>query len=135
MDFCSILNFIWQFWGVTSGLIGFVASLRFKMLDSQPEKFNMGRVSIDVHDVRNFENSCHGFLTRYLSCVRPGGFQIHIFEVFGRNQKDARRKFMQIRGGITSGSALFDGFMPTEDVHCSVIFAGLSHLPVRISGD
>ena len=35
-----------------------------------------------------------------------------IFELFDKDQKDARRKVMQIRGGITSRSALFDLFMP-----------------------
>ena len=35
-----------------------------------------------------------------------------IFDFFGRDQKDARRKVMQIRGGITSGSAFSDRFMP-----------------------
>ena len=38
-------------WGIARGLIGLVASFRFKMLDCQPEKSNMGLVPIDVHHV------------------------------------------------------------------------------------
>ena len=71
----------------------------------------MGPVQTDVHDFYDFQKSCGGFLTRYLSCFRPGRFRIRIFGVFGRNQKDARRKVMQIRGGITSGSAFFGLFV------------------------
>ena len=97
--------------GVHSGPIGFVAPLRFKILDSQPEKSNMGPVPTDFHDFCDFAKSCPGLLTRYLSCFRPRCFQIHILELFGRNQKDARRKVMQIRGGITSRSAFFDFFV------------------------
>ena len=36
--------------GVGSGPIGLVAPLRFKMLDSQPEKSIMGPVLTDFHD-------------------------------------------------------------------------------------
>ena len=36
--------------GVRSGPIGFIAPLRFKTLDSQPEKSNMGPVQNDFHD-------------------------------------------------------------------------------------
>ena len=36
--------------GVGSGPIGLVAPWRFKTLDSQPEKSNMGPVSTDFHD-------------------------------------------------------------------------------------
>ena len=97
---------------VGSGPIGLVAALRFKMLDSQLDSSNMGPVPIDVHDFCDFQKSCRGFLAWYLSCFRPGCFQFHIFTVSGRNQKDARRKVMQIRGGITSRSALFDRVMP-----------------------
>ena len=38
--------------------------------------------------------------------------ECRFFKLFGRDQKDARRKVMQIRGGITSGSAFIDRFMP-----------------------
>ena len=41
-------------------------------------------------DFEHFRKSCRGFLTRYLSCLRPESFQIHMFEVFDRNQEDAR---------------------------------------------
>ena len=88
-----------------------VAPLRFKWLDSQPELSNMGLIWTDFHDFYDFQKSCGGFLTRYLSCFRPGCFQFRMFDFFGRNRKDARQKVMQIRGGITSGSALFDLFV------------------------
>ena len=65
--------------GVPSGLIGLVAPLRFKILDSQPDWSNMGPVPIDFHDFLTFQKSQDGFLTRYLSCFRLGGFQIHSF--------------------------------------------------------
>ena len=58
--------------GVPSGPIGFVAALGFKILDSQPEKSNMGPVPTDVHDFLTFQKSQDGFLTRYLSCFRAG---------------------------------------------------------------
>ena len=41
-------------WGVGRDPIGFVAPLRFKPLDSQPEKSNMGPVSTNVHDFELF---------------------------------------------------------------------------------
>ena len=97
--------------GVGRGPIGLVAALRFKTLDSQPDSSNMGPVPTDFHDFLTFQKSQDGFLTRYLSCFRPGDFQIRIFEVFGRNQKEPRRKVMQIRGGITSRSAFFAHFV------------------------
>ena len=37
-------------WGVGRDPIGLVAPLRFKTLDSQPEKSHMGPVSINFHD-------------------------------------------------------------------------------------
>ena len=97
--------------GIGSGPTGFAAPLRFNALDSQPDRSNMGPVPTDVHEFCDWQKSCRGFLTRYLSCFRSGCFQIRSFEGFGRNQKDARQKVMQIRGGITSGSALFDLFV------------------------
>ena len=96
---------------VRRGPIGLVAALRFKILDSQPDSSNMGTVWIDVHVFCDFQKRSHGLLARYLSRFRAGWLQIRNFEDFGRNQKDARRKVMQIRGGITSGSALFDLFV------------------------
>ena len=55
---------------VGSGPIGLVAPRRFKILDSQPGKSNMGPVPIDVHDFRLFQKSCHGFLALYLPRFR-----------------------------------------------------------------
>ena len=97
--------------GVGRVPIGLVTPLRFKWLDSQPDSSNMGPVPTDFHEICDFQKSRHGFLTWYLSCFRPGCFQKCNFDVFGRNQKDARQKVMQIRGGITSRSAFFDLFV------------------------
>ena len=55
--------------GVPSGPIGFVAPLRFKIPDSQPDwsKWsNMGPISTDFHDIVDFLKSRRGFLTWYL---------------------------------------------------------------------
>ena len=48
------------------GPIGLVAPLGFKILDSQPEKSNMGPVPTDFHDFRLFHKRRHGFLACYL---------------------------------------------------------------------
>ena len=98
--------------GVGRVPIGLVTPLRLRWLDSQPDSSNMGPVSIDFHEFCDFLKSWGGFLTRYLSCFRAGCFTIHIFQVFGRDQKEPRRTVTQIRGGITSGSAFFDCFRP-----------------------
>ena len=111
MGFLADFEFYTVVLGVRRGPIGLVAALRFKILDSQPDSSNMGPVWIDFHVFCDFQKRSHGFLARYLSCFRPGCFPIRIFYVFGRNQKDARRKVMQNRGGIISGSALFDLFV------------------------
>ena len=103
--------FYMEVFGVGRGSIGLVAPLRFKWLDSQPDSSNMGPVSTEFHDFCDFLKSWGGFLTRYLSCFRPGCFTIHIFQVFGRDQKEPRRKVTQIRGGITSRSAFFGRFV------------------------
>ena len=58
--------------GVGMGPIGLMAPLRFKTLDSQPEKSNMGPVSTDAHDFRIFQKSGDDSLARHLSCFRPG---------------------------------------------------------------
>ena len=58
--------------GARRGSVGFVSPWRFKSIDSQPEKSNMGPVSIDVHDSRIFQKSGDDSLARYLSCFRPG---------------------------------------------------------------
>ena len=97
--------------GVGRVPIGLVAPLRFKWLDSQPDSSNMGPVSTDLHEFCDFLKSWGGFLTRYLLCFQPGCFTIHISQVFVRDRKEPRRKVMQIRGGINSGSALFDLFV------------------------
>ena len=98
--------------GVGRVPIGLVAPLRFKILDSQPDSLSMDPVSTDFHAIYDFLKSWGGVLTRYLSCFWPGCFTIHISQVFGRDQKEPRRKVTQIRGGITSGSAFFDCFRP-----------------------
>ena len=41
-------------WGIGRCPIGLVAPCRFKIIDSQPGKSNIGPVPIDVHDVRLF---------------------------------------------------------------------------------
>ena len=97
--------------GVGRVPIGLVAPLRFKWLHSQPDSSNMGPVSTDFHAFCDFLKSWGGFLTRYLSCFRPGCFTIHIFQVFGRDQEEPRRKVTQIRGGIISRSAFFGRFV------------------------
>ena len=81
------------------------------MLDSQAETFNMVPVSTEFDDFDDFQKSCRGFPTWYLSCFRSGCFKIHIFEMLGRNQQEARRKVTQIRGGITLGSVCFNLFI------------------------
>ena len=98
--------------GVGKVPTGLVAPLRFKWLDSHPDSSNMGPVSTDFYLICDYLKSWGGFLTRYLSCFRPGCFTIHFFQVFGRDQKEPRREVTQIRGGITSGSAFFDCFRP-----------------------
>ena len=55
---------------VPSGPIGFVAALGFKILDSQPEKSNMGPVQTDINDFEHFQKSSRGFLALYQSCFR-----------------------------------------------------------------
>ena len=51
-----------------------------------------------------------------------GSSENRIFEVFGRDQKDVRQKNMQIRGGIKSGTALFELFTSFLDFEFSFIF-------------
>ena len=94
---------------------------------------HIGPVPTDFHEAVIFK-SCHGFMTWYLLCFRPRCFQMHIFEVYGRNQQDVRREVMQIRGGITSRNALFALFVPVSDFQLSVIFESPSSLPVSVSG-
>ena len=110
LDFLPDFEFSMAVLGVGRVPIGLVAPLRFKWLDSQPDSSNMGPVSTDFNEFCAFLKSWGGFLARYLSCFRHGCFTIHIFQVFGQDQKEPRRKVTQIRGGITSGSAFFDCF-------------------------
>ena len=72
MDYCSIWNFIWWLLGVGRGPFVLVAPLRFKMLDSQPGKSNMGPVLVDFRDFKIFRKSGDVSLARYLLCFRPG---------------------------------------------------------------
>ena len=112
MAFLVDFEFYMAVFGVGMGPIGLVAPLRFKTLDSQPEKSNMVPVSIEFHDSRILQKSGDDSLARYLSCFRPGTPKRRFSSFFGRNRKDARRKVMQIRGGITSRSAFFDRVVP-----------------------
>ena len=59
-------EFFMVVWRVGFGSIGFVPPLRFKKLDSQPVKSDIGVVPLDVHDLCDFRKSCRGFLTWYL---------------------------------------------------------------------
>ena len=98
--------------GIGMGPIGLGAPLRFKTLDSQPEKSNMGPGSINFHHCPTFQKSGDDSLLSYLPCFRPGDLRKRFSTFLGRDQKDARRKVMQIRGGITSRSASFVLFVP-----------------------
>ena len=79
-------------WGVRSGPAGLLAALRFKTLDYQPDSSNMGPVWTDVHECCDFQKRSHGFLAWYLSCSRPGCFQIHIsgFSVGTKKMRDEK---------------------------------------------
>ena len=50
VGFLVDFEFFMAFLGVLRGPTGLVAPLRFKMLDSQPEKSIMGPVLTDFHD-------------------------------------------------------------------------------------
>ena len=50
VGFLVDFDFYMAVWGVRRGPIGFVAPWRFKILDSQPEKSNMGPFPIDFDD-------------------------------------------------------------------------------------
>ena len=50
IGFASDLEFYMAVLKVVSGLIGWVASVRFKTLDSQPVKSHMDTVPTDVHE-------------------------------------------------------------------------------------
>ena len=91
MDFWPILNFICQFSGSGGGPLD-LAPLRLKILDSQPEKSNMGPVPTDFHDFLTFQKSQDGFLTRYLSCFRAGTskFAFSRFSVETKKNRDEK---------------------------------------------
>ena len=72
---------------VGRGPIGLVAPLRFKLLDSQTEKSNMGPVSIDFHDFLISQKSQDDNLARYLSCFRAGAFKSTFSSVLVGTQK------------------------------------------------
>ena len=91
VDFEFYMAVLW----VGRGPIGLVAPLRFKTLDSQPPKSSTGSVSI-------FQKSRDDLLAWYLLCFRPGTPTQTILEFFGRNQKYARPKVVQFRGGMVS---------------------------------
>ena len=75
MGFLVDFEFYMAVLGVGMGPIGLVAPLRFKTLDSQPEKSNMGPVSTNFHDFETFEKSGDDSLARYLPCFRPGALR------------------------------------------------------------
>ena len=72
IGFLQDFEFYMAVFGVGRCLIGLVAPWRFKMLDSQPEKSNMGPVQADFHDFFIFRKSQDDCLARYLSCFRAG---------------------------------------------------------------
>ena len=120
--------------GVGRGPIGFIAPLSFKWLDSQPEKWNMGPVPIDVHDFLTFQKSQDGFLTRYLSCFRAGASKCAFssFSVGTKKNRDEKlRRFVVVSPREVS-SLTVSG--PFKILICSVIFAGPFHLPISIPG-
>ena len=85
--------------GVGRGSIGSVAPLRFKWLDSQPEKSNMGPVPIHFHEFQAFSKSCHGCPTRYLSCFGTGRRKIAFssFPVGTKKNRDKKlRRFVVV---------------------------------------
>ena len=85
--------------GVRRGPIGFIAPLRFKWLDSQPDSSNMGPVPTDVHDFLTFLKSQDGFLTRYLSCFRAGAskFAFSRLSVETKKNRDEKlRRFVVV---------------------------------------
>ena len=98
--------------GIPSGPIGLIEPLRFKWLDSQPDSLNMGPVPIDVHEICDFSEKSSWLPDTVFIVFSARALPKPIFEVCGRNQKDARRKVMQIRGDITSRSAFLNLFLP-----------------------
>ena len=87
IGFLSDFEFYMAVLGGPSGPMALVAALRFKMPDSQPDSSNMGPVSIDVREFFDFQKSCHGFLTRYLSCFRPNRPKVGFSSFLVRTKK------------------------------------------------
>ena len=99
VGFLLDFEFFMALLGVGRGSIGFAAPLRFKKLDSQPEKSNMGPVPTDFYDFLTFQKSQDGFLTRYLSCFRAGAskFAFSRFPVRTKKNRDEKlRRFVVV---------------------------------------
>ena len=111
--------------GAGRGPIGFIAHLRFKTLDSQPDSSNMDPVPTDFHDFLTFQKSQDGFLTRYLSCFRAWAskFAFSRFSVGTKKNRDEKlRRFVVV--------SLLE--VPSFAVSCSFkIFNFRSFLKVR----
>ena len=85
--------------GSRKGPIELVAPLRFKTLDSQPEKSNMASVPPEFYDFLTFQKSQDGFLTWYLSCFRAGAskFAFSRFSVGTKKNRDEKlRRFVVV---------------------------------------
>ena len=99
VGFLLDFEFFMALLGFGRGSIGFGAPLRFKKLDSQPEKSNMGPVPIDFYDFLTFQKSQDGFLTLYLSCFRAGAseFAFSRFPVETKKNRDEKlRRFVVV---------------------------------------
>ena len=99
MDFLPDFEFYIPVLGFRRGLIGFIAPLSFKWLDSQPDSSNMGPVPTDFHDFLTFQKSQDGFLTWYLSCFRAGAskFAFSRFSVETKKNRDEKlRRFVVV---------------------------------------
>ena len=112
MGFLADFEFYIAALGIPSGPLGFVAALGFKILDSQPEKSNMGPVWTDVYEFEHFQKKLSWLSGPVFTVFSAWSSKDRIFELCDREQKDARRKVMQIRGGNTSRSAFFCIFRP-----------------------
>ena len=116
--------------GVGRVPIGLVAPLRFKWLDSQPDSSNMGPVSTDFHEFRQFQKSCHGFLARYLSCFRPNRPQngFSSFSVGTKKMRDEKlRRFVVVSPREVPSLPVS---CPFKIFYFSVIFQGPFSFPV-----
>ena len=93
---------------VSRGPIGFTAPLSFKLLDSRPVESDMGADTIDFHDFRLFQKSCHGFEAWYSSCFRPNcrrvGFSCFSVETRKMRGEKLRRFVVVSPRGVPSVS-------------------------------